>query len=521
MTKQAQVGLFAALAMLLLFGLFYVITDYGTRHSGYRIGVHFDSAAGLQTGSLVFFSGVTVGSVDGIVLLPDNTVDVTLAIGQDVDIPRESKFLIQAPLTGSPNLLIVPPKPGAPAPTPSPWERRVLPIADQAQGTNTATVADLLEQGQGEVKKLDAMLADLSVREPKLLDTLQHTLESANSLTNTANQAVGDLTVQARLASANVVALTDSLNNTVNGNTGRVNNILAQLDQMSVSLNKSTQSLQSLATNQDMKASLIATTKNIADTTQTIADLTRDLRTVTGNPETQAQLRDTISNVDAAAQRTNSLLGNFGGTSNVYGVDEGATPAPLIPGASPYPVVTLPPGAYPIASPDARTKGSVLSDSKRAQMKAKLGGVIKNLVAVQLRISELSNQRYCCNSPLLSSDRGPSTDLNAVFLPVGGTSVLIGANDIGGPHTTANLAVLQSMGHGARLGGGILYSRLGLVGQYKTKAFGFEGMLYDPRHPTLDLYGDLPIAPGFRLFFGQRDTTHIERRNVAGLELTF
>ena len=290
MTKQAQVGLFAALAMLLLFGLFFVITDYGTRHSGYRIGVHFDSAAGLQSGSLVFFSGVTVGSVD-----------VTLAIGQDVDIPRGSKFLIQAPLTGSPNLLIVPPKPGAPAPTPSPWERQVLPIADQPQGTNTATVADLMEQGQGEVKRLDALLASLEEREPKLLDTLQHTLESANSLTNTANASVIDLSTQDHLAAANVLEL-------VNGNTGRINNILAQLDQMSVSLNKSTQSLQGLATNQGMKDSLIATTKNIADTTQTISDLTKDLRTITGNPETQAQLRDTISNVDAAAQRTTSAI---------------------------------------------------------------------------------------------------------------------------------------------------------------------------------------------------------------------
>ncbi|MDQ2991504.1 MAG: MlaD family protein, partial [Candidatus Eremiobacteraeota bacterium] len=488
MTKQAKVGLFAALAMLLLFGLFYVITDYGTRHSGYRIGVHFDSAAGLQSGSLVFFSGVTVGTVDGIVLLPDNTVDVTLAIGQDVDIPRDSKFLIQAPLTGSPNLLIVPPKPGAPAPTPSPWERQVLPIADQPRGTNSATIADLLDQGQGEVKRLDKMLGDLATREPKLLDTLQHTLDSANSLTNTANATVAQLAQQAQLASANVVALTGSLNNTVNSNTGRVNSILAQLDQMSVSLNKSTQSLQSLATNKDMKDSLIATTKNIAETTQTIADLTKDLRTVTGNPQTQAQLRDTISNVDAAAQRTTSLLGNFGGTSNVYGVDEGATPAPLIPGASPYPVVTLPPDG----SPDTRSRGGVVADVRRAQMKAKLGGIVKNLVSIQLRISELSNQRYCCSSPLLSNDRGPSTDINALFLPVGGTSLMLGANDIGGPHTTANLAVLQSMGRGARIGGGILYSRLGLIGQYKTKTFGFEGMFYDLRHPMLDLYGDLP-----------------------------
>ncbi|MDQ2991526.1 MAG: hypothetical protein M3R30_01740, partial [Candidatus Eremiobacteraeota bacterium] len=75
--------------------------------------------------------------------------------------------------------------------------------------------------------------------------------------------------------------------------------------------------------------------------------------------------------------------------------------------------------------------------------------------------------------------------------------------------------------HDARIGGGILYSRLGLIGQYKTKAFGFQGLIYDLRHPTLDLYGNLPIAPGFQLFFGQRDMTHVERRNVAGLQLTF
>ncbi|HEY8321149.1 MAG TPA: MlaD family protein [Candidatus Baltobacteraceae bacterium] len=520
MTKQAQVGLFAALAMLLLFGLFYVITDYGTRHSGYRLGVHFDSAAGLQSGSLVYFSGVTVGSVDGIVLLPDNTVDVTLAIGQDVDIPRNSKFLIQAPLTGSPNLLIVPPKPGAPAPTPSPWERQVLPIADQPRGTNSATIADLLDQGQGEVKRLDRLMADLETREPKLLDTLQHTLESANSLTNTANATVAQLATQAQLASQNVVSLTDSLNRTVNGNTPRVNSILAQLDQMSVSLNKSTKSLEDIATNKDVKDSLVATTKNIADTTQTISDLTKDLRTITGNPQTQSQLRDTISNVDAAAQRTTSLLGTLGGTSNVYGVDAGATPAPVpLPGASPYPVVTLPPGNYPIGSPAPRTGGA--DQAKRAQLKAKLGGIVKNLVSIQLRISELSSQRFCCNAPLLSSDRGPMTDINAIFLPVGGTSVMIGGNDFGGPHTTANLAILQSMGRGARIGGGLLYSRLGLIGQYRTKTLGFEGRFYDPRHPTLDLYGDLPIAPGFRLFFGQRDVTHIERRSVYGLQLNF
>src|SRR5487761_1256744 len=125
MTRQAQAGASALLAMLLLFGVFYVITDFGTRHSGYRVGIHFTSAAGLHSGASVYFSGVGVGTVDSITLLPDNTVDVILAINRDVDIPRASRFLIQAPLTGDPSLIIVPPVPvprpaGVTGPTPAP-----------------------------------------------------------------------------------------------------------------------------------------------------------------------------------------------------------------------------------------------------------------------------------------------------------------------------------------------------------------------------------------------------------------
>jgi phospholipid/cholesterol/gamma-HCH transport system substrate-binding protein len=538
MTKQAQVGIFAILALLLLFGVFYVITDFGTRHTGYRVGIHFNSAAGLTSGALVYFSGVTVGTVDSIDLLPDNTVDVILAVNKDVDVPRDSKFLIQAPLTGSPNLLIVPPPPpprppGAIGPTPAPAavamiEKRVMPVDQQPEGTNTATAADLLEAGQGEVRRLDLMLTDLQTREPKLLNTLQSTMDSANRLTVTANESMQQLSAQARtiadslqtsltVASSNVVDLTNSLDKTVNGNSARVNTILGQLESTSIALNKSTQSLQDLATNKDMKAQLLATTKNIADTTQTISELTADLRTLTGNPQTQNQLRDTIANIDAASQRTDSILGEFGGTSKVYGVDAGATPAPvMVPGASPYPALPYPSQSTGTPPPN----DSVLTQQKRAQMKSKLGGILENLVAVQVRMSRLSGQGACCNNPLLSSDRGPQTDLNAIFLPGGGTSVMVGANDIGF-RTTANLAVLESFGHGIRLGGGLLYSRPGLIGEFNAGRFGLEGRFYDFRHPMLDVYGNLAIAPGTRLFFGQRDIAHAERRAVLGLQLQF
>ena len=104
--------------------------------------------------------------------------------------------------------------------------------------------------------------------------------------------------------------------------------MLDQFQSTAVALNHSMTALQDLATDPRLKANIVATTQNIADTTQTLAALTKDLRTVTGDPQTQAQLRNTIANLDAVMQKANSLLGELGGTSHVYGVDAGATPAP-------------------------------------------------------------------------------------------------------------------------------------------------------------------------------------------------
>ncbi len=540
MTRQAQVGAFAILALLLLFGVFYVITDFGTRHTGYRVGIHFQSAAGLHSGALVFFSGVGVGSVDSITLLPDNTVDVILAINRDVDIPRDSRFLIQAPLTGDPNLVIVPPVPrpkpsGIAGPTPAPpavavLERRVLPVDEQPQGTNTATIADLLEQGQGEIKKLDAMMADLAAREPKLLDTLQSTMDNANALTVTMKSTVTSMAseLQSSLgqASRNIVALTGTLNDTTQLNSHRISDMLVQFDDASRALNVSMNSLQQLATNKGLKGNLLATTKNIADTTQNIADLTRDFRSVTGDPQTQAQIKNTIANLDATMQRANSLLGELGGTSSVYGIDQNATPYPLASGSPgitvpgrPAPEGSVSGSPVPGATPYPMKKNGGLT-AKQIELKQRLDSIARNLVAIQIRMSGLSAQKTCCANALLSSDRGPQTDINAVLFPRSKTSVLLGANDIG-HYATTNAALLESISPQVRLGGGVLYSRLGVLGQYNASLFGVEGRLYDPRRPTLDLYGNLNLTHGLQLFVGQRDINHSERRTVYGIQAQF
>src|SRR4030081_2624792 len=180
MNRQAVVGIFTIVALLGLFGFFLVLANVGTQ-GRYKIGVHFKSAAGLHRGALVYESGVVVGTVDSTILLPEDfTVDVILAINNNVDVPRDARFLIQAPLTGESTVEIVPrvpaPQPsGIPAPTTAPTAvvvlpRQVLPLDQQPQGTNPATVQDLLDQGQGEVRRLDRMLATLDKREAGLLN---------------------------------------------------------------------------------------------------------------------------------------------------------------------------------------------------------------------------------------------------------------------------------------------------------------------------------------------------------------
>jgi phospholipid/cholesterol/gamma-HCH transport system substrate-binding protein len=528
MTRQAQVGAFAIIALLLLFGVFYVITDFGTRHTGYRVGVHFESAAGLTSGALVYFSGVNVGSVDSITLLPDNTVDVILAVNKDIDIPSASKFLIQAPLTGSPNVIIVPPKIAGPS-----LARTVLPVDQQPQGQNSATIADLLQEGQGEIKRLDTMLALMEQRTPKLLDTLQATLNNANDLTQTTKNSMQQISAQLlslsatlqtsmTTASSNIDQLTGTLNQSATMDSKKVSALLDQFQDTSTALNKSMNSLEGMATDPKLKANLTATVESIAETTSNLAALTKDLHNVTGDPATQQQMRDTIANLNAVMERANSLLGELGGTSNVPGVDPHATPYPPFTLGTPYPsgAGAGAPNGSPGSAGSNPTKTG-MSPTMKANLQGKLGQIARNLVQIDLRLWGLSNAQACCLNPTLPGNRGPSGDLNVTVLPNYSTSLMFGASSIGN-NTTYNAALLEKVGNNAHIGGGVLYSQLGLTGDVGMKgAVGVQGFIYDPRYPMLDLYGNVRLMPGTSVFFGQRDILHNTRRNTYGLQHTF
>jgi hypothetical protein len=415
-------------------------------------------------------------------------------------------------------MIIVPPVPH-PLPrgytaTPLPQEailpKEVLPLDQQPVGYASPTIADLLQQGQGEVRRLDDMLATLESREPKLLNTLQTALTNVDVMTTQLRGTVSDLSgvldTSMRQASVHIVDMTSTLDSTLSRNQYKIDSMLSSLDRTAVALNKSMDALQNLATDPRLKTNLVATTSNIRDLTGNIAGLTGDLRTITGSPQTQAQLRDTVANLDATMQKADSLLGQLGGRSHVYGVDAGATPYPVPHGgANP----TLPPGTQ---TPPPAGAGT-------ARLSKSLGHVVSNLVQVQARFGYLNAQGVSGPNPLLTNDRGPQADINAVLLPRGSFSAMVGANDIGGK-TTANAAAIVNAGN-LHVGGGVLYSQIGVLGAYDFGRIGAETRIYNLRRPTFDVYGNLNVMQWAKLFFGERDATRSDRRTVFGLQLQF
>ncbi|TAM61938.1 MCE family protein [bacterium] len=506
MSNQARVGLFTLAGLLALLFVFYVVTNLGARR-GYQIGVHFSNVAGLKQGGYVMQQGVIIGTVADVQLLPDYTVEAVLNIRRTVDIPSNAEFLIQSPITGDPFLNIKLPKHAEGGPVPPPMARAVLPLDQQPRGKAPITISDLLSTGQSEAVRIDTMLADLERREPHIMDSLEDSARNVNLMTRQTNAAVGNLADRSNsmasqlqqsltVISGNLVALSASLRNTTETKSGQVSKIVDNLTQISNSLLKTAGSVQQLAADPTLHQNVVDTTTQLKNTAASIAGIASDLHHLTGDPQTQAQLHDTVANIDAVSQRLSAILARWGGRSSVYGVDAGATPAPAgraVPAVQPEPAAT----------PQALHEGP------------------SGLFALQMRVSELSKSKGAgFSTPLLSRDRGPQSDVNLWIAPYSSTSVKLGANDIGA-YSTVNAAIFKRLTPSLRLGGGVLYSRVGVEGSAGSGALGLDALLYDLRHPTLDVYGRLRMSRGVDGFAGERDLTSGDRRTVFGLELTW
>jgi phospholipid/cholesterol/gamma-HCH transport system substrate-binding protein len=492
MTTQFKVGVFTLATLIAVFVVWAVLGNFSLRRNAYQIGVHFRNVAGLQPGSSVELAGVTVGTVDDIRLLPDQTATVICTIGGTTTVYRGSVFTVATTLTGQSTLTITPPANLAAA---VPLPRRVLPEAQQPEGVVPPTIADLVSEGQERMKELDKTLALVNSELPGMIRNFNGVATHTNQLivhadanlnalgqrltatVASVNTLVGQFNEIIAVNGRNVNAMTTAMRHLVVGNEPRLARLIDNLSATSDNLNKTMASIASVAGDPTLHANLLTATANLRDSSEKLKAMATDIESITGDPNVQAELRGTVRNLSDAVAKADAILGVFSAALAQPGT--AATPAGGA-NAAPQP----PPKAAPGEVSSRPRPGAVTGASGSSE---RFG-----LATAHVRLT------WNNASP------GPISDLNLELLPGLATHLTVGANDLG-YQTTYNVLVDIRRSPQLQYSFGVLYSNLGLQTLYRPLGpFGFDLRLYDPKRPQLDLYGDLRLAQRLQLFYGER-----------------
>lgn len=316
MSRPARLGLIALFCIIFMSLGAYVGIKIVRGTGGYQMGVHFRTAAGIAPGAQVYFSGVNIGSVSKVQILPDTTVDIILNIFRATDIPKNAAFSVQSSVTGSPSITIVIPHQRAaanqvPAPVPQSdlLPKRIVPIAEQPVGSAPLTIEEVMAQGGALTNRADRALALARPYGPRLLRHLQNA--RANGAAAAQEMRVPLPAILASLqstiarAKANAASAQRALRER---DQPRLTAVAAAFARSSHDLKSASSQLTSVKNDPSARANIRATAANLRDATSRMAQLTRDLEIVTKNPQTQAQLRDAGQRLREVMAHLRSLL---------------------------------------------------------------------------------------------------------------------------------------------------------------------------------------------------------------------
>lgn len=316
MSRPARLGLIALVCIIFIsLGAYFGIKMVrGT--GGYQMGVHFRTAAGIAPGAQVYFSGVNIGTVNKVQILPDTTIDIILNIFRATDIPKNATFSIQSSFTGSPTIAIAVPKQRIAAnqiPTPVPQAdllpKRILPIAEQPVGSTPLTIEDVMAQGRALTDRADRALARAHPYGPRLLRHLQNARANGAATTQEMQTAlpvlVASLQSTIARARANAASAQRALRER---DQPRLTAVAADFQRSANDMKQAASVLTSIKNDPRARANMRMAAANLQDATSTMARLTRDMEIMTKNPQTKAELRDAGQRFREVIAHLKSLL---------------------------------------------------------------------------------------------------------------------------------------------------------------------------------------------------------------------
>ena len=301
-TRPARVGLIALGVIALAVLAFYLTAAFFRGPGGYKTAVRFRQAAGIAPGAAVTLNGVAIGTVTKVVILPDTTVDFFITVFKNVDIPKNAKFVVQSSVTGSPSVAISVPQ-GAVA-RGNVWPRRVLPIPQQPQGTQPLSIETFMQQSRSLGTRAKRILAQAKPYGSRMLERLQSTRANAALTMQTLRGSMPSLMsgVQSTIAKAqaNVQSARTAL---AQRDEPKLAATAAAFSRTSADMNRSAAALDELKRDPSLRENVRAATAQLRKAVKNMSALADDMRMVTGNPQTKAELRDAGARLHALLHR--------------------------------------------------------------------------------------------------------------------------------------------------------------------------------------------------------------------------
>ena len=299
MTKSrfaGRVGLFVALAVIVLVGLVVVFTKSGGLKPHYELRLRAETVANLKRGSLVLMAGVPIGVVSGINLEAGGKgVLIHVRINDQYKIHADAQFRIeQLGFLGDQFIAVRPQANAAP----------ILPPDAEVPLEQSFNIEETVRSATGlvdEVKGIVKSLNDLAVR-------LDQKVLTDRNLTN-VNITLNNL----RIASDKVITMVDGINALVETNSGSISVSVSNLVQFSDRLNGAANDFSQLvSTNRFELTKAINRLDNTAEVLERLAYGVEEGRGLVGALVKDDVLKAKIANIADNLQNVTSNMNRFG-----------------------------------------------------------------------------------------------------------------------------------------------------------------------------------------------------------------
>lgn len=303
-SHRIGLGIFATSGLvLLILGLYLIGNNRNLFGNTMTLYSTFYNISGLQKGNNVRFSGIDIGTVEGMEILNDTTVKVTMRIDQKMTTFIRKNSMASIGTDGLMGNKLVNIEPGTPD-SPLVEEGDVI---QSLKGVETEQMLRTLDQTNQNVAVISQDLRLLTGNISKSRGTLYTVLMDttlAFSLKNTLN-SIGNISSNLEGFSSELAAIVRG----VKGGEGTIGALLSDSSRMSISFQKSVTNIEESSKN------LTQITNELKTTLDQVNNGPGPAATLINDKVAAEHLRKTIANLDSSAANFNenmkALQGNF------------------------------------------------------------------------------------------------------------------------------------------------------------------------------------------------------------------